>query len=77
MEDQCFDEVVQGVKLGKEFVQGDGPIRSTRRRLAERIREERELLQMISPRALRKKRPGARLRLRRERVQVRRKIRKA
>lgn len=53
--------------------------RPTRRRLAERIREERQLLQMIATRAFRRRRPKAVTRVMSggERVVVRRRARKA
>jgi len=75
MEKQIF-EPVPSLRQATDTVRGNRK-RRTRRRLAERIREERQLLQMIGPRAFRQKRPRPRhLRVRHlsNRVAIRRKV---
>lgn len=57
MEKQIF-EPVASLRQAADSVRGRK--RPTRRRLAERICEERQLMQMIGPRAFRKKRPRPR-----------------
>lgn len=56
MEKQLFDELVASLRQAAEVAR-DNRTRRTRRRLAERIGEERQALQMIGPRAFIKKRP--------------------
>ena len=57
MEKQIF-EPEASLRQAADTVRGNCK-RRTRRRLAERIREDRQLLQMIGPRAFIKKRPRA------------------
>jgi hypothetical protein len=54
MEKRLFDELVASLQEAADIARGFPKLRS-RRRLAERIREERLARQMIGPRGLRKK----------------------
>jgi hypothetical protein len=75
MERQVFKQMAS-LRQAADTVRGDRKWQ-TRRRLAERIREERQLLQMIGPRAHLKKRPRLKhLRARplSNRVVIRRKV---
>lgn len=76
MEKGLFDELVVSLRQAAEIARGFRKLR-TRRRLAERIREERQALQMIGTRGFRKKLPRRRpLRARRlaNRLARRRKV---
>ena len=59
MEKRLFDELVASLRQAVDIAKGVRK-RRTRRRLAERIREERQAFQMIGPRGFRKKMPRQR-----------------
>lgn len=54
MEKRLFDELVASLRQAADIARGFRKLR-TRRRLAERIREERQARQMIGPRGFKKK----------------------
>jgi hypothetical protein len=77
METQLFEALVASLRQAVEIVRVNNRKRRTRRRLAERIREERQALQMIGPRAFLKKRPRSKhvsVRVPPKRVVIRRKV---
>lgn len=79
MEKKLFEELAVSLRQAADAARASNRKRRTRRRLAERIREERQALQMIGPRAFKRKRPlpkPLRARCRSERVVVRRKVRR-
>jgi len=57
MEKKFLEELVVNLRQAADVARASNRKRRTRRRLAERIREERQALQMIGPRTFKKKRP--------------------
>lgn len=77
MEKQLFEELVASLRQAVDVARASNRKRRTRRRLAERVREERQALQMIGPRAFIKKRPRSKhvsVRVPQKRVVIRRKV---
>lgn len=77
MEKQLFEELVASLGQAVDVGRASNRKRQTRRRLAERIREERQALQMIGPRVFIKKRPRSKhvsVRVPPKRVVIRRKV---
>jgi hypothetical protein len=77
METKLFEELVASLRQAADAARASSRKRRTRRRLAERIREERQALQMIGPRTFKKKRPRPkhlRVRALSKRVVVRRTV---
>lgn len=77
MEKKLFEELVVSLRQAADAARAANRKRPTRRRVAKRIREERQALQMIGPRAFKRKRPQPKhLRVRdlSKRVVIRRKV---